>query len=104
MSPLRSFSQMRRYCLGPYCCRLIVASLRRVAARCRFDDDRADHVGVWITEVLISPRRGEGERIVFVSVERPRFLKGVIRRGVSLSASCPVHEAYSMRVWRYNRC
>src|SRR5215467_1737399 len=59
----------------------IVTSLRSVAARCRFDDYRAHHVGMEITEVLIGSRRGEGERIAVISVERPRFLEGVIRRG-----------------------
>jgi hypothetical protein len=54
----------------------IVASLCGVAARCRFDDDRANHVRVQIAEVLVGPRRGEGERIAVVGVERLRFFKG----------------------------
>src|SRR5215471_7354432 len=68
----------------------IVTSLRSVAARCRFDDYRAHHVGMEITEVLIGSRRGEGERIAVIGVERARFLEGVIRRGNTVRNIVPV--------------
>src|SRR5437588_12408916 len=60
--------------------RLAVASLRSIATRCRFDDDRAHHVGMQIAEILVGPRRGEGERITVISVERRPFLEGVVGR------------------------
>ena len=72
----------------------IVALLRRVGARCRFDDYRAHHVGVEITEVLIGPRRGEGEGKAVVGVERPRFLEGVIRRGDAVRNIVPVRPGH----------
>ena len=59
----------------------IVALLRGVAPRCCFHDDRAHHVRVYITEVLVGARRGEFKGIAVVGVQRLRLHKGIVRRG-----------------------
>ena len=67
-----------------------MASLRGVAARGRFDDDRTNHAGVNVAEVLVGSRRGEGERIAVVGVERLRFGECIVRRGNAMWNIVPV--------------
>jgi len=68
----------------------VLASLRDVAARCRYEDDRTHHAGVNVAEVLVGSRRGEGERIAVVGVERLRFGERVARRGNAVRDIVPV--------------
>src|ERR1700722_8608834 len=57
------------------------ASLRHVAACCRFYHDRAGHVRMNVAEVLVGAGRGERERKTVVGIERLRSLEGVVGDG-----------------------